>query len=220
MKSLKNTSGFTLLELMISMTIFAVMSVAIMSVYIQTTNLGQKMRAMRHLSETAREITERIAEDVREKGISLSGSTFDDYTIGSPWNTMEYTGSGGEILGIGDGSKRYVYGKVENGSVSYCKNEDRKNPKIQCGLYVIENQDFTKWWNLVDSFVPKDENKRVKIEDLKFYISGDGVTTEKKVTLVFTLVLMPRIGVPPGLISDTRTHIQTTISERFFKTTP
>ena len=76
MKSLKDTSGFTLLELMISMTIFAVMSVAIMSVYIQTTNLGQKMRAMRHLSETAREITERIAEDVREKGIA-SGSVFD-----------------------------------------------------------------------------------------------------------------------------------------------
>jgi hypothetical protein len=64
---------------------------------------------MRHLSETAREITERIAEDVREKGISLSGSKYDDHIIGSTWNTMEYTGSGGEILGIGDGSKQYVY---------------------------------------------------------------------------------------------------------------
>ena len=55
---------------MISMTIFAVMSVAIMSIYIQTTNLSQKMRMSRYLSETAREITERIADDVRENGMT------------------------------------------------------------------------------------------------------------------------------------------------------
>jgi prepilin-type N-terminal cleavage/methylation domain-containing protein len=66
MKFLKNTSGFTLLELMISMTIFAVMSIAILSIYIQTTNLSQKIRATRHLSETAREITERISDDVKQ----------------------------------------------------------------------------------------------------------------------------------------------------------
>ena len=74
----------------------------------------------------------------------------------------------------------------------------KTDPKIHCGLYLVSPGDNGKdGFNLVDSFVPKDENKRVKIEDMKFYISGDGVTTEKKVTLVFTLVLMPRIGVPP-----------------------
>ena len=76
---------------------------------------------------------------------------------------------------------------------------------------------FSDAFNLVDSFVPDEGKKRVKIEDLKFYISGDGITTEKKVTLVFTLALMPRIGIPPSLVNETRLHIQTTISERFFK---
>lgn len=77
------------------MSIFAVMSVIIMSVYIQTTNTARKMNATRELSETAREITERIAQDVRSKGISLSGSQFDDMTVGNElWKSPDYTQSG------------------------------------------------------------------------------------------------------------------------------
>lgn len=66
-KLFSHSSGFTLIEMVITVTIFAVMSIAVVSIYIQTTNLAQKLRMTRHLSETAREITERIADDVREK---------------------------------------------------------------------------------------------------------------------------------------------------------
>jgi prepilin-type N-terminal cleavage/methylation domain-containing protein len=77
---LSSHRGFTLIELMISMSIFAVMSVIIMSVYIQTTNTARKLNATRELSETAREITERIAQDVRDKGIAGGWTTGFDYT--------------------------------------------------------------------------------------------------------------------------------------------
>jgi prepilin-type N-terminal cleavage/methylation domain-containing protein len=66
----RKTSGFTLVELVIAITIFALLSVTISSIYIQTTYVGQKLRHSRHLAETAREITERIADDVREKGLT------------------------------------------------------------------------------------------------------------------------------------------------------
>jgi prepilin-type N-terminal cleavage/methylation domain-containing protein len=94
-------SGFTLIELMISMSIFAVMSVIIMSVYIQTTNTARKMNATRELSETAREITERIAQDVRDKGITI-GTEFDPspsaYIL---WTDQaSYTSSGSEYMSI------------------------------------------------------------------------------------------------------------------------
>ena len=79
------------------------------------------------------------------------------------------------------------------------------------------NPDFSQAFNLVDSFIPEESKKRVKIEDMKFYISGDGNTTEKKVTIVFTLALMPRIGVPLIGLSESKLRVQTTISERFFK---
>ena len=60
-------SGFTLVELMIAMTIFSVMSVMIMNVYFNISNTSRRLSATRELSETAREITERIAQDVKEK---------------------------------------------------------------------------------------------------------------------------------------------------------
>lgn len=82
---------------------------------------------------------------------------------------------------------------------------------------MLQGSDYSNAFNLVDSFIPEETKKRVKIEDLKFYVSGDGKNTEKKVTLVFVLALMPRIGIPEGLIGETRLRIQTTISEQFFK---
>lgn len=216
----RKTSGFTLVELVISITIFGMMSLAITSIYIQTTYLGQKMRQTRHLSETAREITERIADDVRQKWIH--GNTLSDGTSYVYWNTPDtYSLSGSEVLSVGDGTTKYVYGKKEilgwTTVINHCEAVDKIDPKTHCGLYLVNGSDYTNAFNLVDSFIPEESQKRVKIENLKFYISGDGKNTEKKVTLIFTLALMPRIGIPSNLIGDTRLHIQTTISERFFK---
>jgi prepilin-type N-terminal cleavage/methylation domain-containing protein len=67
MKFLNNTSGFTLVEMVLATTIFAVMSIAVISIYLQTTALSSRLKATRYLSETAREITERIDEDVKER---------------------------------------------------------------------------------------------------------------------------------------------------------
>ena len=60
-------SGFTLVELMIAMSIFSVMSVMIMNVYFNISNTSRRLSATRELSETAREITDRIAQDVKER---------------------------------------------------------------------------------------------------------------------------------------------------------
>lgn len=220
---IRRTSGFTLIELIIAITMFALLSVTISSIYIQTTYLWQKLKHTRHLSETAREITERIADDVREKGINISESSYDDRVYDSHWRINDYIHSWSEILWVGDSSNitQYVFGTVENWSVRYCKETERQDIRKHCGLYIIKNHDFSNYMNLVDSFIPEEEKKRVKIQNLRFYISGDGKTTEKKVTLVFDLTLMPRIWVPFGMIGETQLHVQTTISERFFKeTTP
>lgn len=112
MNILRKTSGFTLVELVIAMTIFGMMSIAITSIYIQTTYLGQKMRHTRYLSETAREITERLADDIREDGIY--DTLLADGTTYTFWNNPDtYSQSGSEVLSIGDGSKKYVYGKKQ-----------------------------------------------------------------------------------------------------------
>jgi type IV pilus assembly protein PilW len=106
--TLRRTSGFTLLELMISMTIFSVMMTIVLSVYFNTTETARRLNMTRQLSETAREITERLAQDIRQYGFSGSATEFDNsYSL---WrNTDEYSNSGSEVLNLGNA--RYVYGK-------------------------------------------------------------------------------------------------------------
>jgi type II secretory pathway component PulJ len=61
---------------MIAMTIFGMMSVMVMTIYFSTTNITRKLNAQRELAETAREIVERISEDVRERGFSGTALPF------------------------------------------------------------------------------------------------------------------------------------------------
>jgi hypothetical protein len=220
MKFLRNTSWFTLVEMVLATTIFAIMSLMVMSVYIQTTALTSKLKATRYLSETAREITERIAEDVKERGLSGSVAAPGN----SPyWDSAEwYMWDGKEILGIWDGNRVYIYGKKVGAWINPCTPADQAKATIHCGLYMVNNFNsgtpgYSDAWNLVDSFIPEEGKKRVKIQNMKFYVSWDGISTERKVTLVFTLVLMPRIGVPNMDVSESKLKVQTTISERFFK---
>lgn len=219
MKYVKNTSGFTLVELVISMTIFAVMTTAIISIYIQTTALSYRLKASRYLSETAREITERITEDVRENG--LSGTTLVSAYL--PWSSPNYS-DWAELIGIWDGTKKYIYWIKElvwvNWTINPCNNPRRSDPKEHCWLYEVIGDSalsYQEAYNLVDSFIPEESKKRVKIRDLSFYISWDGIKTEKKVTLVFTLALMPRIWVPNISPENSTLSIQTTVTARSFQ---
>lgn len=203
---------FTLIELMIAMVIFTVMSVMIMTVYLNTTFTSRKLNATRQLSEVAREITERLSQDVREKWIWMS--SFDPTT--EMWSNDNYTGSGSEYLSIGS-DLFYVYWSLDWPNMKRCIDTPTSNRKsdnsIHCWLYIHNGTDY---YNLVDSFVPEESKKRVKVQDLKFYVSGWEFTT-KKVTLVMTLSLMPRIGVPLSLTESSKIQIQTTISERGWK---
>jgi hypothetical protein len=66
-----------------------------MNVYINTTNTSRKLNMTRELSETAREITERISQDIRDKGIDMDRSKFDDTMIDNElWRSPNYTQSG------------------------------------------------------------------------------------------------------------------------------
>ncbi len=206
-------SGFTLIELSIAMTMFSVLSIMIVMVYFNATNSARKLSMTRELSETAREITERIAEDVKNRGISVRQPGLDPSR--PLWNTLDYTGIGNEVLILGQPGNEhiYMYGKKSTVWLNPCDSVSAQDPQIHCGLYLKEGSEY---YNLVDSFVPEESKKRVKIESLKFYISWDDLTS-RKVTLNFTLTLMPRIWVPSSLIWTTKLHIQTTFSERIWK---
>ncbi len=89
-------------------------------------------------------------------------------------------------------------GSVTNFPIK-CDSNAKNDPKTHCGLYTVDwgssgmNRDVV--YNLVDSFRKEEDQKRVKISDLKFYITGDKEDngTARKVTLKMTLELIPRV---------------------------
>ena len=222
LKIKQSNSWFTLVELMIAMTIFGMMSVMVMTIYFSTTSTTRKLNAQRELAETAREIVERISEDVRERGFSGTALPFGKNEAWIAWSThdqwlsYDYTGSGSEYLNLNNG--RYVYGAKKTGILGWideCIWIKKTDPRLHCWLYLVNYTDNgSLGYNLVDSFTPDESRKRVKIANLRFYVSGDGVNTAHKVLLSMDLALIPRNGISAALASTTTLHIQTTISER------
>lgn len=212
---ISHKSAFTLVELLVAITIMGMMITTTLMVYLNVWNTSLRMEMSRELSETARQITERIAQDVREEGIALSG-VLDIKGKSFDFNEDAYR-NGAEILGIGKSANKpkwqYMYLRSDiNWKPSKCTNDDKENINIHCGLYIWKNGTYI---NLVDAFTPWDENKRVKITDLAFYVSGNE-TTSKKVTLKMTLELTRKSGVPVSLVRASKLEIQSTFSDSIF----
>lgn len=208
--------GFTLLELMIAMTIFALMSVMVVMIYFNASYSARKLSMTRELSETAREFIERLENDIKEYGISIQDPKFDPSREYPFWNKLDITWNGNEVIQLGSDSvkKIYVYGRKNSSQwLDPCLPEYQQNPREYCALYI---QEWTEYFNITDSFIPEEDKKRVKVEKFRAYISGTNATS-KKITLHFVLSLMPRIGVPSSLVGSTKLDIQTTLSERIWK---
>jgi hypothetical protein len=151
---------------------------------------------------------------VREKGVDILDS-FDSTT--DMWDGYDYAWSGSEYLSL-TGGITYVYGHLtDSWNMKRCLDNTTENIKsdnsIHCWLYL---KTWSEYYNIVDSFIPEESKKRVKIQDLKFYVSGGDFTT-RKVTLVMTIWLMPRGWIPISMVENTKLQIQTTISERGWK---
>ncbi len=94
------------------------MSIMVMTIYLSTTQTTRRLDAQRLLAESAREITERLTEDIRQYGFSGSASEFDITHSYDFWSKNDYTGSGSEYLNLKNG--RYVYGARKAGGMDPC----------------------------------------------------------------------------------------------------
>lgn len=186
--------------------IFAIMSIAIMQVYMHVTTLGQRLSASRLLADSAREMTERIASDIRNVGMNLQIHGW----------TNEYTNSGNTDF-YTNANIHYIFWVRNGGTITPCDSD------AQCSLFRADTiilDPYKNALNMVDIFTPDDVNKRVKITNLRFFISWDssqGSMDEPKVTIIATLALTEKSWVTKSLRDGLAITIQTTISERAYK---
>jgi prepilin-type N-terminal cleavage/methylation domain-containing protein len=82
MKIFKNhTLAFTLIEVIVAVTIFSIILISVMSVYITATDINLKTDITRALQQNIKSAVEVIAEDIRTKNSSIKVSSGTDCSI-------------------------------------------------------------------------------------------------------------------------------------------
>lgn len=91
----KKNKAFTLIEIIVSITILSVILMSVFSIYTNLIAINKRLQVIRVVQENARSITETIASDIREKGIDMSY-----YDGSSNDKSLNYSGSGSRVLAI------------------------------------------------------------------------------------------------------------------------
>lgn len=194
----RNNKWFTLIELIVSVTIISIMMLSIFTIYTNIITTNKKLELQRTLQENTKNIIEWLASEIRNNWIDFSkyNSSYEELNYSWSWNT---------ILSIKNW-RNYCLMKTP----VWCDRTCYVNPN-KCYLWSVWNANLTL----------SDEN--VEIWNLRFFISWkwtDEITTKDKqwkVTIVFDIKVAKWIWADPNLVESTKMHIQTTISEMYYK---
>lgn len=186
----KNHLAFTLIEVIVAVTILTIILVSVMQIYISSADINVKIDITRALQQNVKSAVEVIAEDVRKNGftwVSANSTSSCELPIGP-----NLTGTGTKLCT----SQGYYLAKEISGVYSRVPVSECDEIIEKCTL-VRDGQPLMNSW--------------VDVKDLQFYISDNGV---KKVTILMTLQPAQWKWIRPNLIANNRFYFQTTLSER------
>lgn len=194
----KNKIWFTLIEIVVSVAIFSIIMISMISIYILSSETSLKSDINRAMHENTKSVISEISEDIIKNSIlwisqnvldSCGFSTSSNY---KSWNklciwTNDYYVAKEDL---------WVYTRIDD--LTYCQQLDS-----QC--YIVKKSSWLDPSPLTNSLVT--------IKDIEFKVSNIYVP---KVTL--NIVFQPTIksGVKAHLIEQNRLILQTTISSRPF----
>lgn len=189
--------AFTLVEVLASITIFSIMVISIIWIYVISTDITLKSDINRMLQENLKNVSNTIAEDIRKNGIkwvSLSSTDVCDFNV---WSNNYKVWSK-----LCTKSLNNYYLAKENPATW----EFIRTSSVNCSA-IVDNCVIVKWLNLPLT------NSYISIKELNFYLSKDNIP---KVTI--NIVAQPSVKkwVKSELIKESKIIFQTTISERPF----
>ena len=199
-KWMKNISAFTLVEVLISMAIFSIMSVSIIWIYIISSDITMKSDINRMMQENIKNVVEKIAEDVRKNWIDLEYNPLDSEDCN--YNFTNYYNKSNKLCT--KSWNRYLLA-----------HEDSFNPWTFIRVTNVANQCswIDKHCIIMNKVFEPLTNSFVSIKNLTFHVSKDPIP---KVTV--NIVMQPSIKkwIKVDLIKESKLIFQTTISERPF----
>lgn len=194
----KNINWFTLVEVIVSVTIFSVMIISIIWIYIVSTDITLKSDINRMMQENIKNVTSTMAEDIRKNWIAwVSDGAVDancDITLWSnlfkKWDKL-----------CTNSWEVYYLAKWNDSVDQYIRVDESECDEIHehCSIVGGSQKPLT--------------NSFLSVKSLDFYVSKDSIP---KVTM--NIIFQPAVGkwVKTDLIQQSKITFQTTMSERPF----
>ncbi len=196
MNNLKN-KAFTLIEIIVSITIFMIVIISITAIFIISSDISKKAEINRNMQENIKSSVETITEDIRKNWISAISQDIWIYKSISDVSNNSYS--------------YWTSLKVLNNS--YYLSEiwwNRISNPVECEYinrhcYIYRKSTSFWSWPLTNSLV--------SVKRLEFYVSNDGTP---KVTINITMQPSVKKWIKTNLIKESKIIFQTTVSEKPF----
>ncbi len=188
----KNTSfAFTLVEVLVAMTIFSIIMVSVFMIYASSVQISIKADINREMQQNIKSVIERISNDIRKNGITgVSESVLVYWTGAWDWSALKVWNN---FYFLSD------YGDIISGDFDIRKSNIDECTEIKNTCWIVQ-----KWvWPL--------SNSKVSFTDLHFYVTRESIP---KVTITFTVKPSTKKWLRAELVKSSTTHFQTTISEQ------
>lgn len=191
-------SAFTLIEVIVSITILSIVLVSVFAVFFLASDLSNKADVNRIMQENIKNIVETISEDVRKNGINICETGLNCHNF--PTWLLYISGNDLYVW-----TNHYYLAKKDPLSENYIKVSNLSSCssiKDNCSML----RESSSGQDLIS-------NSWVQFSDLKFSISRD---FEPKVTINFTILPATWKWIKTNLIESNRIMFETTVSERLY----
>lgn len=203
MRTYKNTSsGFTLIELIVAITIFGMIMISVMSIFVLSSQVSAKIELTRAMQENMKNALEDIAESVRKGDITDVTDIWGSCSSFTAWK------QGNKLcLTAAEWDTEYTLWNKDTGvwlplsNVADCVDNYAETADSICRILKK-----TSSWD----FIPL-TNNLIAFEGLEFSLHNTDIP---RVTVRLTARPTYKKWVTPQLVKVSRVHIQTTLSER------
>ena len=196
-----NKKWFTLVEIMVAITIFMIVMISVMQIFGISANLTNKVDINRQMQENIKNLTETIAEDIRNNKIEwVKKNKIDSYELSDNTKIVKWN-----FLKVWN-NKYYLSLDSEN-FIALDKSEiESKCSKLKNNCFLVK-----------DDWIDKSKltNSWVAFEDFEFTIMWNKI---KKLSINFKMRPSTKKWINSNLIKNSKIIFQTTLSERFVKT--